>query len=408
MLRIRFFLLFIMLLFLFSTFVGCSQSHDGLSVESLSPVDPADTRSQEEILIDLFAQTDGPVVVQIVSPADPFIFIDDVAPIWNAPHVINVICPSIVHWIDITEKGSLCMIGQYLVDLDPAAISEGRWYEDETECCVNRAEYERLLADPEDHFTGIGDNATYTEQITEMGGGFNHKTVTPISKTFTVVGVVGEEEQYADTAYGIHHVYALTDSVAAMLTNYKPHNDYFKSQMDIDAYIFRNTAMQSACIPAYRTNPEDENTVLFRMLDGEMVSEEEWNAPYRNLPCNAGYTVEVTLDSGKNYAVFADYWRSKQFSTMSMAELEERRLKDIETAYELYEKHTTNLVDPYGNLVSLSGELKKKYDDHLSATLAALEQDPLVTQLIEIGELDEWYTCVSVAPYVVHPLRVEE
>ena len=88
--------------------------------------------------------------------------------------------------------------------------------------------------------------------------------------------------------------------------------------------------------------------------------------------------------------------------------------KQLEGLRSIQKSIAPELLHPHPNNqfnISYDSEyesLKKEWDDFLSAQLAALEQDPLVTQLIEIGELDEWYACVSVAPYVVHPLRVEE
>ena len=127
-------------------------------------IDPnEDLRARDARLAALFAETDGPVVVQFIN-YKAVCLPGQIAKFWNAPHVMNVICTALVHWLDTSEEGSLSMIGQYWPDLDPAVIAEGRWYETDRECCLNRAEYERLLADPDAHFTGFGDSVVYRIQ----------------------------------------------------------------------------------------------------------------------------------------------------------------------------------------------------------------------------------------------------
>jgi len=379
--------------------------------------DPADTRTQEEILEEVFSQTDGPVVVKLMS-ASPILYKEREYPsLINQPHVLDVIFVSIVHWLDISDDGSLCMIGQYAPDLDPAAIAEGRWYETDTECCINRAEYERLLADPESGFTGIGSKVTYTEpdfHLPTTGGRLIYiekadpkeletmiksgflTYVVPAHKTFTVVGIVGEEGTYSDPAYGVHHVYALTDTVGEMLVNYKyDHSNEYDSRLDKAIYQPSIAAGAIRGMAVYRPDPENPDTPQIRCADDKIYSEAEWDAMFDGIICNAGYTVEVTLDSGKSYAAYVANYRSNRYNARTAESHEELRLQGIETAYQYYEEQIAK------------GTNEKTMRIYLEDILASNEQDPTITRLAELGELSDWRICGKLG-MKVRPVRVEE
>jgi len=399
------------------------KNQDGSEADAALDSDPSDTRSQDEILEELFAQTDGPVVVRLV-PGAPILYKETAYPqLLNQPHVLDVLFVSIVHWLDISEDGSLCMIGQYFPDLDPAAISEGRWYEDETECCVNRAEYKRLLADPESGFTGIGDTVTYTEPDFHLPANTTNLVlfqydmehtdpqawkdkenfgvisyIVPISKSFTVVGVVEDEGEYADPAFGVHHVYALTDTVGEMLANYRENLAYNSFNSRLDLAIYQPTVIGSSISGAavYRPDPNDPDAPQIRCAEDQLYPEAEWDALFQNAICNAGYIVEVTLDSGKGYAAYAATYRSNRYHAQTAKHVEDLRLQSIEGAYETYEYH----------LEKGWSEERARYllEDHL----ARLEKDPTISRLEELGEdLEKWRICAKCGTRV-RPLRVEE
>ena len=382
-----------------------------------------DIRSQEEILEEIFAQTDGPVVVRLV-PSTPILYKETAYPqLINQPHVLDVLFVSIVHWLDISDEGSLCMIGQYAPDLDPAVISEGRWYETEDECCVNRAEYERLLADPESGFTGLGSKVTYTEpdfHLPLLGGRLIQYEnmdpreleamiklgrltyVVPAQKTFTVVGIVGEEGEYSDPAFGVHHMYTLTDTVGEMLVNYR--YDYFNeydSRLDLAIYAQTQAAEKMPGTAVYRPDSEQADTPQIRCADDKYYTEEEWESIFWDLPCNAGYTVEVTLDSGKSYAAYMAAYRSNRYYAMTAKGLEELRLGNIERAYETYDE-TMKKIENGQKLSERSAKIL------LEDTLARTVQDPTIQRLLDLGEaLDAWRVCMK-GCVSIHPLRVEE
>ena len=372
-------------------------------------VAPADTRTQDEILAALFAETDGPVVVQLIGRS-PYLFQEDLAPIWSAPHVINVLGTSYVHWLDDSEENSRTMIGQYAVDLDPADVIEGRWYETDSECCVNRAEYDRLLADPTSGFAGIGDTVTYTEPKKTVSGVSYVKQKSPVSKEFKIVGLVKDSDPYDSTAaYAIHHIYTTVDGVTAMMENYN--SSYTNAFSDVDKRAYWNARIEQTHTSAvvYKEDPDRTGKVLFRGAEDRIYTEDEWMAQYRDTVCNAGYTVEITLDSGKNYADFAEYLRLTQFTEEPASERLNTLEKMNENAYEQYEKLLEPSVSPTtGELIEKSEEQKQKAAAWLEQTLAKNAPDATTARLQEIGELDEWFRCKSNVPYVIHPLRVEE
>ncbi len=372
----------------------------------------ADTRTQDEILEELFAQTDGPVIVQLIGRS-PYLFQDELALIWNAPHVINVIGTSYVHWLNDSEDASLTMIGQYDVDLDPAAVVEGRWYETDTECCVNRAEYERLLADPESGFTGIGDTVTYSEPEMQQrpGARIGSVKIPPaIVKQYTMVGIVEDCAPYDNTeAYAIHHMYTTVGGVTAMMANYTNNNLVYRSNIDGRAYWnARITKKQNGPV-VYKEDPEHEGKALFRCADERIYTEDEWREQYLDTVCNAGYTVEVTLDSGKNYADFVEFMRLTQFKEEPVRELLNMLEEMRKESYKVYEEQLKPAVDPRdGTLIEKTEEQKAKVEAWLVENLSNLEPDATTAYLQEIGELDEWFRCNGNTPYVLHPLRVEE
>ena len=65
------------------------KNQDSLKADAALGSDPSDTRSQDEILEELFAQTDGPVVVGWV-PTTPILYKETAYPqLINQPHVFG-------------------------------------------------------------------------------------------------------------------------------------------------------------------------------------------------------------------------------------------------------------------------------------------------------------------------------
>jgi len=187
----------------------------------------------------------------------------------NNPHVTNVSLPVLFHWLDnfcgesilqapadkminrnsillkdVTyapmEKATL-MIGQYQTALTDEQIGEGRKWEDMRECCVNRALYEKLLAAEKAEFKGLGDIISVTESFYMRG--FMHDTgeeaitvcgdFTTTTHEYTVVGIVEEEEEYANTeAYGLYHIYVSIDMLRNLIAKHdNNHPNYVDNAM---------------------------------------------------------------------------------------------------------------------------------------------------------------------------------
>ena len=166
--------------------------------------------------------------------------------------------------------------------------------------------------------------------------------------------------------------------------------------MDEEVYSITSLAWKIEGIAFYKPDPDREGKVLIRYADDKIYTEDEWMDLFYNLPCNAGYFVKVTLDSGKNYADYAEYYRLQQFSDMTVTTIEERRITGNKSNEEYLEEH----LKKYPHLLPEAVE-------KLRAQLAPKEINPTVARLIELGDTDEWRYC-NKAPFIIHPLRVEE
>ena len=357
---------------------------------------------------DDFFTYDGPVVVQVAAP-EPLLTQKQLGILLELPHVLNVIPISIAHWLDASDEGSLCMIGLIEKNRIPEHLEEGgRWFRNPSECCVNQMEFIRLKNDPALHFRGLGDTVTYTEPEIVPDADYLGVMPEPISRTFTVVGVVEIEPQYDMSSFGRHHVFTTIDAVESMLGNYDyPGTEYRKSREDLAAYRPSAVAAARSGYAVYQPDPDHEGQMRFRDAEDRVYTEAEWRRLYAAQTVNAGYRIEVTLEHSRYYEDFADRLRKLQFSTSILQEPEDARRALTAQAHAQYAEYTKpDVVN--GVEIPISDEERAKYDAWLAATLAKLEPDAAYTRLAELGELNDWFLCRFKPPYVVLPLRVEE
>lgn len=204
-------------------------------------------------------------------------------------HVLGVRITGLYHWISTAKNASLLMIGLQPSGRDPAAVTEGSWYGAAHECCLNRAYYDALLADPASGFTGVGGSLTVAEPILREGA-------YPRTRTFTVTGIVDEEKQYADPdVYGRYHIYASIDDVSIFFIGYsfqssnKPTNDY---NMYYAARVKDNCGVY-----AVRPDPDHAGEWQYRTTDGELLDRDGYAKLLEAAVVNAGFSVEIQLDS---------------------------------------------------------------------------------------------------------------
>ena len=203
-------------------------------------------------------------------------------------HVTGFRLPSLVHFF----TDGLVLISPEETLRTPERLREGRWFSGYGECCLNRAAYDALLADPGSGFTGLGGTV-------ELGDAPNHVLNSRLLSrrmTVTVVGVVEDEGKYADEAlYGERHVYAEFEQAAAFYIDYPQTIAGFRPDEDYAHYLpYQKTTELD--IRAMRVNPSGE--LQFRSADGTIYTWDELCAAYDGyLNVTAGYTVQLLLDS---------------------------------------------------------------------------------------------------------------
>ena len=122
-----------------------------------------------------------------------------------------------------------------------------------------------------------------------------------------------------------------------------------------------------------RASAQDPTKKEIRLPDGTILPEEQWLANFENVPVNAGYTVEVTLDSGTGYAEFLETVWDRPSA---------RRIYDH--IAENYEKTNTPINNPLNMPMRVPQNLQ---------------------EILDAGELDEWYSYPT-APMIARPLRI--
>ena len=348
------------------------------------PYDPASGLTYEEYLTTL----DVPIVIAMDRNSGT-------SPLWdlsrfsvnvirNYPHVIDVSLPIYLHWLGGSIKNSTLLIGQLHTALSEEQISEGRKWQDMTECCVNRALYEKLLGSEDSEFTGLGDTTTVVERIYQRmystySGGMRKEELRVSDSTelsFTVVGIVEDEEEFADTdAYGFFHIYASLEMVKTIIAKH----DYTHPMMNInETYLLGRVVSSLTDSPTlfFRYNPDDPNQIQVRLEGNRILSLDEWDANFENVPVNAGYRVEITLDSGKSFAEF-------------------QRLITVENRF-----RTDNTAR--GWYMSLVNNAENQ---RLTNPNYKLELPQILQEVYDEDALDDWYQFAPV-PRVVRPLRV--
>ena len=382
LMRCRFLVVFVLLLLLPS----CTKDEPWKWVPDtaggdIEPYDSGTDMSYEEYLMSV----DTPIVVEVRPGyiySRPCISTADYAFLWDAPHVTNVFFPTLIHWMGSEKSGYTVLIGQYPKALDGEALAEGRWYASMDECCVNRAEYDRLLNDAESGFSGLGDSIPVTQSVynyaySEAQGKWVPTTVRgTVSQELTVVGIVEDEGIYADEeAFETHHVFVHTDMLTRLVGMYPSQSE---NELDNDRFlinrIIRDLAIESGAV-CWQGSIEDPASIRYRLVGNQTLSIAEWDAHLEGIPINAGYTVEVTLDSGKNYAEFAQY-------------MFERRFTD-RTAEESYQALWENYL--------------QSMEEHPESE-AVFSAAPVTVELHENGESNDWYMCGGC--HYVRPLRI--
>jgi|GEM_PF-1299669 len=391
--------------------------------------DPASGMTYEEYLTTL----DEPIVVSMKKSAHPGILVlffgsapvlnpaDDFAPSFlsmlnNSPHVTKVSFPTLLHWLDNfageqimqfpeeyidhggidfenvrfapMEKATL-IIGQYQTALKEEQIGEGRKWEDMRECCVNRALYEKLLADEAMEFSGLGDSITVTETCYRRGINPEskkeaigvHHDLAITKHEYTVVGIVEDEGEYANTdAYGFFHIYAPLDMVKNLIAKHDTQRPFYvDTAMYQIGQIFQEQKMPGEGVMGIYCRPsaEDPTKLELRLSGSRIIPEEEWLALFEDAQVNAGYTMEITLDSGKSYAEFAEY-----FSSYQNAGSTSPARNMYNTIYKTYEKNV-----------------------EIGAENPQLNMQMVLQELEEAGELDDWFYYNGI-PTLIRPLRV--
>ena len=376
----------------------------------IPPYDPSSGLTYEQYLTTL----DVPIVVSLERNNNTAPLLDlskfSIDVIRNYPHVIDVSLPTLLHWLDNfcgeqiiqfpkelierngihrkdvqyapMEKATL-MIGQYQSALKEEQIGEGRKWTDMQECCVNRALYEKLLAYEKAEFTGLGDTITVTETLYQRGIMPETKEeglhVKPVDKTvheYTVIGIVEDEGEYANTdAYGFFHIYTSMDMVKNLVAKHDTQRPNY-----VDKAMYTVTQLMESLkspgenyLEVYFRPAADPTKKELRLAEHRIIPEEEYLALFENAPANAGYTIEVTLDSGKGYAEFAEFMTAGTIPTARNA---------YESVYRQYEKSVAS-----------------------GAENPQLNMSPLLLELEAAGELDDWYYYRTV-PLVLRPLRV--
>ena len=389
--------------------------------------DPASGMTYEEYLTTL----DEPIVVSMKKSAHPGILVlffgsapvlnpaDDFAPSFlsmlnNSPHVTKVSFPTLLHWLDNfageqimqfpeeyidhggidfenvrfapMEKATL-MIGQYQSALKEEQIGEGRKWEDMRECCVNRALYEKMLADEAMEFSGLGDSITVTETCYRRGINPEskkeaigvHHDLAITKHEYTVVGIVEDEGEYANTdAYGFFHIYAPLDMVKNLTAKHDyNHPSYVDEAMYLVSQIMHQNEVDVSGI-YFRPTADDPTKKELRLPGNRIIPEEEWLEIWDNVPVNAGFRIEITLDSGTGFAELLEY-----FNGMA----EERPAQFYyDYQYKVY-------------------EMNKENNKNNPNWVDAVNMPQILEEIAADGELDDWFY-YPLVPRVVRPLRV--
>ena len=379
--------------------------------------DPSSGMTYEEYLCTL----DSPIVISFegIRNTKPLLDLTDsissslFSTVKNAPHVTDISFPTLLHWLDNfcgeqimqfskdgsetlvilrknvqfarMEKATL-MIGQNQTALKEEQIGEGRKWNTMQECCVNRALYEKLISYEKAEFTGLGDTIYVTESFFNRSimRDTQEEAISSLfipSKTiheYTVVGIMEDEGEYANAeAYGFFHIYASIDMVKNLISKHDGDHPFY---VDEAMYLLTNKTKQYSDRGTTwlftRPSPEDSTKMEIRLPGNQIISEEEWLAQFENMPVNAGYTMEVTLDSGKGFAEFLEY-----FQTMNK---EYTARYYYEGSFTLYERNKAS---------------------HPDDPTIRLNIPPLVQEIADADELDEWYY-YPLTPRVIRPLRV--
>jgi len=305
----------------------------------------------------------------------------------HAPHVQKISYPTYLHWLGSVIRVSRLMIGQYQSALQEEQISEGRKWEDMAECCVNRALYEKLLESTREEFSGLGDTVDVKEVI--YGKSYRHmpdgsrqeelEVRDTFSFSLTVVGIIDEEGEYADTdAYGFYHIYASIDLVKTMIAK---HSFTHPNKNDESAYLpsqIYNEYAGDAVALFSRPRADDPAKKELRLPGNRIIPEEEWLSYFENVPVNAGYIMEITLDSGTGYAEFKEYMEKM----------------DGESSAKFYYDYQYKVY-----------EVNKENNKNNPNWVDAVNMPQILEEIAADGELDEWYYYRPV-PRVIRPLRV--
>ncbi len=334
----------------------------------------------------------------------------------NSPYVKDISFPTLLHWLDNfageqiiqfpeeyidrdsievenirfapMEKATL-MIGQYQTALKEEQIGEGRKWEDMRECCVNRALYEKMLADEAMEFSGLGDSITVTETCYRRGLNREskkeaiglHHDLAITKHEYTVVGIVADEGEYTNTdAYGFFHIYAPLDMVKNLVAKHDSTQrpNYVDEAMYLPLQVVRNGIHDTTFLLFDRELPGDPTKKELRFPGRQIIPKEAWLQRFENAPVNAGYLMEITLDSGKGYADFLEYMNT---------------MNEIVSARYYY--------DAYYRIYELNKENNKNNPNWVDS----VNMPQILEEIAEDGELDEW-SSTRIVPLIIRPLRV--
>ena len=267
-------------------------------------------------------------------------------------------------------ESSILMIGQHQIAQESQQIYKGRPWKDITECCVNRVLYERLLNDPEEDFTGLGDTVTIEEPIYKKGfllmpDGTKKEIYQESTRTtfsLVVVGIVEEEEYTRTEAFGSFHMYTSIDMVNVFLSKHDYNSPDFNDEaMFLFPQVLAKYAGDETSL-YWRASADDPSEKEIRLPGGRILPGKEWLSYWENVPVNAGYIIEITLDSGKHYTDFIEY--INQWFTENNA--------------------------------------RKRHDYN---TARGLPDSQLLQEIADDDELDEWYFYPPI-PRIFRPLRI--
>ena len=196
--------------------------------------------------------------------------------------------------------------------------------------------------------------------------------------SFTVTGVVEEETAYSNSdAYGLYHIYAPIEIAKAMIVK---HDFNHPNQTDEAMYLVSKTVEKLAVGTQIFRRPvaDDPTKTELRLPGNRIIPEEEWLSYFEDVPVNAGYVMEITLDSGKGYAEFLEYMDS------------------------LGSQYTARY---YYNFQYRVYEVNKENNRNNPNWVDDVNMPQILEEIAADGELDEWYY-YRLVPRVIRPLRV--